>query len=430
MTHEEQIAKNQQISDTKRKTVERHQSMSCKTFDVKVQENALSARQREALRRIFLEQKWYKNFILAWSEQSEDNKISQFDTKQTAITKKDKDMNDVPVTIQYLTAQSRQCLVSRMLSNMKTIKALTKAKKQRGGKLRFSSEETIIDLKQYGRSHKILSPNRIRIAGIPKALRVNGLRQFIGIEGIEFANARLIRRATGYYVQFVCYVPKDARCKNENNGTIIGVDFGCETSFTLSDGNKIDVKLRESDRLRRLQRELSRKKKGSGNFWRCVGKIRKEYQRLSNQRDDIAHKIVALLTSYGVCVIQDEQIKGWHKGGHGKAVQHSVLGRVKAKLLESENVVVLNRFALTTKLCTSCGRIHDELTQRDRTFVCDCGVRMDRDVHAAQNMVWFYENNVGVGRTDVKRVEMRVMIEEAVRLQNQPESVMHEAATS
>ena len=269
MTHEEQIAKNQHISNTKRKTVERHHSMSCKTFDVKVQENALSARQREALYRIFLEQKWYKNFILAWSEQSEDNRISQFDTKQTVITKKDKDMNDVPVTIQYLTAQSRQCLVSRMLSNMKTIKALTKAKKQRGGRLRFSSEETIIDLKQYGRSHKILSPNRIRIAGIPKALRVNGLRQFIGIEGIEFANARLIRRATGYYVQFVCYVPKDARCKNDNNETIIGVDFGCETSFTLSDGKKIDVKLRESDRLRRLQRELSRKKKGSvAPLWR------------------------------------------------------------------------------------------------------------------------------------------------------------------
>ena len=45
-------------------------------------------------------------------------------------------------------------------------------------------------------------------------------------------------------------------------------------------------------------------------------------------------------------------------------------------------------------------------------------------------MVWFYENNVGVGRTDVKRVEMRAMIEEAVRLQNQPESAKHEAVTS
>lgn len=52
---------------------------------------------------------------------------------------------------------------------------------------------------------------------------------------------------------------------------------------------------------------------------------------------------------------------------------------------------------------------------------------MDRDVHAARNMVWFYENNVGVGRTDVKRVEMRAMIDDAVRHHGQPESAKHEA---
>ena len=65
----------------------------------------------------------------------------------------------------------------------------------------------------------------------------------------------------------------------------------------------------------------------------------------------------------------------------------------------------------------------------DRTFKCDCGVEMDRDVHAAMNMVWFYENNVGVGLTEVKRVEMREKILDAVRHSNQSASLNHEADT-
>lgn len=119
------MLKNKSISETKRNTVSRHQNMTCKTFDVKIQENSLSKQQKEALTRLFLEQKWYKNYILNWTKQSEGNKISKFDTKQTIITKKDKDMNDVEVHILYLSAQSRQCLVSRMCSNIKTIKRLT-----------------------------------------------------------------------------------------------------------------------------------------------------------------------------------------------------------------------------------------------------------------------------------------------------------------
>ncbi len=425
MTDDEKILKNKTISETKRNTIARHQDMSCKTFDVKVQHNAISVKQKEALERIFLEQKWYKNYILNWCESNPENRLSKFDTRQTAIAKKDKDMNDVDVQIQYLSAQSRQCLVSRMLSNIKTIKALSSKGHQKGGRLKYSKEETIIDLKQYGTSHKIVSGRRIKVAGIKKPLPVNGLKQFIGIEGIEYANARLIHRPNGYYIQFVCYVPKET--KEPYIDETVGVDFGCETSFTLSNGEKIDVKVQESDRLKRLQRDLSRKKKGSKNFARCVRSIRKEYQKVTNRKLDVANKIVHKLSSYKMCVIQDEQIKRWHKGGHGKKVQHSVLGKVKAKLKSKLNVTVLGRYVPTTKVCTVCGQYHDEIKLWDRVFKCDCGVCMDRDVHAARNMVWFYENNVGVGRTDVKRVEMQAMIDNAIRRCSQPESVKREA---
>ena len=160
MTDLERIAKNKKISQTKRQTVERHNSMSVKTFDVKIQENRLSKSQKEALALVFLEQKWYKNYILNWSELSEENKISKFDTKIKEITKKDKDMKDVPVCIKYLTAQARQCLVSRMLANIKALHTLKVNGKQRPGKLSFSKEETIIDLKH--EQHQLI-PNNIHL---------------------------------------------------------------------------------------------------------------------------------------------------------------------------------------------------------------------------------------------------------------------------
>ena len=152
----------------------------------------------------------------------------------------------------------------------------------------------------------------------------------------------------------------------------------------------------------------------------------KEYQKITNRKNDLANKIVHEFSQYKTVVIQDEQLKNWHKNGHGKAVQHSVLGRVKSKLLLSPNIVVLGKTVPTTKLCTKCGQWHDEIKIWDRTFKCECGVKMDRDVHAAQNMVWFYENNVGVERTKFKRMEMKALVDQALAKENQLLSVKYE----
>ena len=92
---------------------------------------------------------------------------------------------------------------------------------------------------------------------------------------------------------------------------------------------------------------------------------------------------------------------------------------MKSKLKTASNVVVLGKTVPTTKLCTKCGQWHDEIKVWNRTFKCDCGIEMDRDIHAAKNMVWFYENNVGVGRTKIKRVEMKALVDSALSTENQ-----------
>lgn len=418
MTEQERLNKNSKISQTKHETIARHANMLCKTFDVKIQENRLSKAQKEALQMIFLEQKWYKNYILDWSEKDSNNRITKFNTKQNCITHKDKDMKDVPVTIKYLSASQRQCLVSRMYANIRTLHTLKVRGKQSTGKLKYSKEERIIDLKQYGATHKIVSSKRIKVQGIPKSLVVSGLEQFVEIPRIEFANARLIRRATGCYVQFVVYVPKENKKQEKINETI-GIDFGCSTAFTLSNGEKINAKVQESERLKKLQRKQAHQIKGSKNWCRTVQQVRKEYQKQTNRKNDLANKIVHKFLQYKTVVIQDEQLQSWYKNGHGKAVQRSVLGRVKSKLKLSPNVVVLGKTVPTTKLCTKCGVWHEELKLSDRIFKCKCGVSEDRDIHAAKNMVWFYKNNVGVERTKIKRLEMEALVNAALCRENQ-----------
>lgn len=430
MDEERRLAKNKLISLRKKETLLRHENMVTKTYEVKIQENKLRKRQREDIERIFLEAKWYKNYILNWMNESKDNKLSKFNTKITQITKKDKDMNDVQVEIKRLPAQSRQCLVSRMVANLRAMAALRKKGLQKLGKLKFSKEETAIDYKQIGNSHKIINKKRIRLQGIKGELLVNGLEQFYNIPGVEVANARLLHRATGYFVQFVCFLPKAYSQETpEAEKKIVGVDFGCQTAFTLSMGEKITASVPESERLKKLQRDFSRKQKGSKNRERAGLKVRKEYQKITNRKNDMANKIVYNMTKNSIVVIQDEQLKAWQSGNHSKAVQYSVLGRVKAKLKLHNNVVILPKNYPTTKLCTNCGKWHDELKLWNRTFKCKCGVEEDRDIHAAQNMVWLYEHiYVGAEHTKLKRVEMESLVKGIINSGDQTLSAKHEAA--
>lgn len=419
MQNEAREAKNRQIAQTMKATFEKRSHQVCRVYTVKIQENKLSKLQQEQIKMMFVEARWLKNAILSWTKQNPENKVWKYDTKQKTVIHKDKDMNDVVSEFKYLPAQVKQCVQSEMIANIRTIITLQKKGLQHGGHLKFVKKVSALNLKQYGSSHKILSSKRIRIAGVSGSILVNGLDQFINIPYLEYANARLLNTPSGYYVQFTTYLDKGKIEHVGTNGKTIGIDFGCQTSLTLSNGEKINVQVQENERIKRLSLRMNRRqKKGSKNWYRTVRLLQKQYQKQTNQKNDIANKIVAKLNEYEKIVIQNEQLHNWHKGGHGKAVQHSVLGSVKAKLKQLPKTVILDKSIPTTKLCTNCGQFHDEIKLWDRTFKCFCGIEMDRDVHAAQNMVWFFENNVGVGRTNIKRVEMKALVDSALKCGN------------
>ena len=139
-----------------------------------------------------------------------------------------------------------------------------------------------------------------------------------------------------------------------------------------------------------MQRKLARQQKGSNNYKKTQDKILREYKHITNRRNDIANKLSHEILSYEHVFMQDENIAGWRsKRGYvrgGRKIQHSVLGRVKTRLMANTRVTVLEKYVATTATCI-CG-VKTKHAPDKRIFVCaSCGYKDDRDIHAAKNMV-------------------------------------------
>lgn len=170
----------------------------------------------------------------------------------------------------------------------------------------------------------------------------------------------------------------------------------------------------------------SKKKPKTSNSVRrynTLQRLKKEYYRLSRRKDAAAIELTnEFLDMNETVLIQDEQLSNWKRKkkhtkkngqtvkrrGSGRAIQHGILGRLKKRLKASPKTHVIDKWVPTTKLCTKCGKMHRNIQLSDRRYVCpncksDCG---DRDVHAAQNMVWLYyymASYIGLDGSEFKR---------------------------
>lgn len=380
MTDEQRLAKNASIKEAMKATHEKRKSQVCRVYMLKVQKNSLTARQKEDFRMLFLEAKWLYNDILNYGN-VKGQSVFEYELDDDVEVKLP-DGTFVPRVLLHIGSQMKQSVYADLKSS---IKALARLKKtgHKVGRLKFKSEIGAVSLKQYGTTYKFHNDHLVKIQNIHGLVRVNGLDQIK--DDVEFANAKLLNRADGYYLAVTTYTER--KPYTDRPRADVGIDMGCHTSFTLSTGEEIDVKVKEPERLKRLQRKQHRQKKGSNSRRRTIHRIQKTHQRLVNRKNDKANKIVSDLKSrFGLIYIQDENLSGWQKTGHGKAVQHSCLGRVKARLKAQDNVYVVNRWIPTTQQCINCGDKHP-MPPEIRTFECGCGLCMPRDLHSANRMV-------------------------------------------
>ena len=363
-------------------TKARRQTQVCRVFELKVSIRHNPKSVFEKMTQCFKEAKWVFNDMLSLSKDNSDNSI--FDYKYTEhkdVVHYDKDKNAITSTITLPSVLHRATVAQKKTDIVNLAKS--KAHGRKIGALKFKRQVDCIPI--ITGFTQIIDGCRITIPGFKK-IRVNGLNQLHQFEKFEIADAKLIRKASGYYVKISIMLPKSARKPTNKQ---VGLDFGIKDSITTSNGDKYNCKVQESEYLKYLSRMLNRHKteKDSKRRWRCKCQLAREYEKLSNRRKDIANKIYnRLVTDYDVIYFQDEQIKNWQKGLFGKSVQSSCLGSLKQRLVALEangRSFKISKWEPTTKLCPMCGCINHP-TLADRIYKCDCGYTMDRDTHSAR----------------------------------------------
>ena len=392
MTEKERIQKNTTIKETLKKTLERHSSMRPLVVELKLDLKCLNNSERNNLWMYFTQCRWLCNHLISLSPEE----FRAFETKTRDITSFDKDANPVERHLD-MPAKFIQSVYSSIKQDMASLAAKRNKTGKKNGKLKFRSEYTAIELNQYGNTHWICYTdegnkngkyrNTVHIAGIKRPIRVFGMDQIP--QNAEFANAKLVKRPSGIYLMLTCYVPVNEKKTETGFKPDIGLDFGIKTTITTSDGEKYDIQVREQGRLKGLQKKFARQKKGSRGWYATRHLIRREYEKLANRRRAKANQVYHDITEgRKLIVMQDENIKGWHKGLFGRQVQFSALGTLKAKLKSSDNVLIIDRFFPSTRMCPECGVIKEDITLSDRTFVCDCcGYTEERDIKSAKTML-------------------------------------------
>ncbi|MER6385239.1 RNA-guided endonuclease TnpB family protein [Streptomyces sp. NPDC001250] len=178
----------------------------------------------------------------------------------------------------------------------------------------------------------------------------------------------------------------------------VGVDVGLDHLLALSTGEKIaNPRHERRDRLRlaKAQRELSRKATGDGtNRRKARRKVAKIYARIADRRRDGLHKLATrLVRENQTIVIEDLTVRNMVKNRSlARAISDAAWSEFRG-LLEykaawyGREVIAVDRFFPSSKLCSVCGTLADKMPLNVRTWTCDCGTTHDRDVNAAKNLL-------------------------------------------
>jgi putative transposase len=178
----------------------------------------------------------------------------------------------------------------------------------------------------------------------------------------------------------------------------VGIDAGITSLVTLSTGEKITNprhERRDRARLAKAQRGLSRKAPGDGaNRAKARRKVAKIHARITDRRRDHLHKLTTrLVRENQTVVIEDLTVRNLVKNARLARAVSDAAWRELRGMLEykcawyGRELVVIDRWFPSSKLCGSCGTIRTKLPLNVRTWTCECGTVHDRDANAAKNIL-------------------------------------------
>lgn len=222
----------------------------------------------------------------------------------------------------------------------------------------------------------------------------NGRMDFSKIKKIR--NITIKRTNTNKYFCSICCdyeVPE-----YEHTGTCVGLDLGIKDLIITSDGQKFENKkfLKNSERkIKHLQRNYSRKTKGSRNHEKARLKLAIAHEKLSNKRKDYLHKITtSIVKENSIICIEDLNVKGMMKNHKfSKSISDCSFSMIRSMLdykckWYGRQLIVIDRWSPTSKTCNDCGYVMKDWNLGIREWICpSCGTRHDRDINAGKNIL-------------------------------------------
>lgn len=240
------------------------------------------------------------------------------------------------------------------------------------------------------------------------------LQRKIRTRTVEVTSVTVNRHGHRWYASLTVEetIPTPRPSKRKRAAGIVGVDLGVKVTAALSNGDLIPnprIKASHAIKLGRLQKALARSKKGSRNRAQLVGKIGRLAHLEVRQREGHAHDLTnRLVNTWAVIGIEDLNVAGMTRSSRGTVELPGKNVRAKAGLNRAildvapaqirrllgykttwagSQLIVIDRWAPTSKTCSTCGAVKAKLKRSERTFECEvCGLALDRDVNAARNI--------------------------------------------
>jgi putative transposase len=231
----------------------------------------------------------------------------------------------------------------------------------------------------------------LKLAKMPGTLKVNWSRELRG----EPTAVTISKDPAGrYHVSIEFKAPVQDK---PTTGKAVGVDVGLESYITLSTGEKVGNPRFLEDAYRRLRKEqkaLSRKEKGSNNWQRQKRRVAKAYAKIADRRRDFLHKLsTRLAREFDVITVETLAVKNMQKNRSlAKAISDAAWGEFTRQLeykceWYGKTLVKVDRWFPSTKRCSDCGHVGERKPLHVREWTCtECGCVHDRDVNAAKNL--------------------------------------------
>ncbi len=292
------------------------------------------------------------------------------------------------------------------------VKEKNAGKRQKAGFPRFKQRTRYRSITYPQSGFTIMENGHLRLS------KIGQMRMFMHreIEG-DIRTLNISREESGKWHASFSVIPEKVVTVVEKTGKSVGIDMGIANLVTMNDGTTVPHPrfLRKGEKkIKREQRRLSRKVKGSSNRRRQKIRVARAYEKVGDQREDFAHKLsCGIVKNNDLIVFEDLKIDNMARNHYlaksiadaswNKLVQYTTY---KAESAGKEVVLVNPRN--TSRLCSNCGWFTETLKLSERTFHCDsCGIEIDRDINAAINVHNRGLEKVGRGTPEFTPVETR-----------------------